>query len=181
MRKKAMLAAVSVLVMQLAAAAEVLDAAANGFTVKQTLTIKAAPDDVYRRLVKVGDWWDPAHTYSHDTHNLSIEAKPQGCFCEKWPGGGVRHMEVVFAETGKRLVMLGALGPGISLAMTGSLSIELTAAEGGTKLELTYAVVGYLVKGVNTWGPIYDRVLGEQFTRLKNYIETGDPAPKASK
>jgi uncharacterized protein YndB with AHSA1/START domain len=95
------------------AAAEVVDSASNGFTVKTTLNIKAPPDDVYRRLVQnIGDWWNPDHTYSHNSHNLSIEEKPMGCFCEKLPNGGsVRHMEVVFLVPGKMLGMTGGLGP----------------------------------------------------------------------
>jgi hypothetical protein len=31
---------------------------------------------------------------------------------------------------------------------------------------------------MNTWAAPMDSVLREQFTRLKNYIEHGDPAPK---
>ena len=66
------------------ASAEVLDSAANGFTVKTTLNIKAAPDEVYRKLVHdIGEWWNSAHTFSGDAHNLSIEDRLGGCFCEK--------------------------------------------------------------------------------------------------
>ena len=67
------------------AAAEVADSAAGGFTVKSTLTIKAAPEEVYRRLIRIGDWWNAEHTYSGDSHNLSIEEKAGGCFCENFP------------------------------------------------------------------------------------------------
>jgi hypothetical protein len=54
-------------------AAEVADSSAGGFTVKTTLSIQAAPDEVYRRLIHIGDWWDSEHTFSGDAHNLSIE------------------------------------------------------------------------------------------------------------
>ncbi len=162
------------------ARAEVVDSGANGFTVKMTLPIQAAPADVYRRLIhNVGDWWSSGHTFSGNAHNLSIEEKPMGCFCEKLPnGGGVRHMEVVFLAPGKAVVLSGGLGPLQSIAATGSMSIELSLAEGGTKLELTYAVTGYLPAGMNTWAVPVNNVLTEQLTRLKNYIERGDPAPK---
>ena len=67
---------------------DVVDSSANGFTLKTTLLISAAPDEVYRLLVhNVGDWWDSAHTYSGDARNLTIDAKPMGCFCEKLPKG----------------------------------------------------------------------------------------------
>jgi hypothetical protein len=162
------------------ARAEVIDSAANGFTVKIALQIQAAPADVYRRLIhNVGDWWNSEHTFSGSAHNLSIEEKPMGCFCEKLPnGGGGRHMEVVFVAPGKAVVLTGGLGPLQSMAATGSMSVGLAPAEGGTKLELTYAVAGYLPAGINSWAAPVNSVLTEQFTRLKNYIERGDPAPK---
>jgi uncharacterized protein YndB with AHSA1/START domain len=160
------------------AAAEVADASPNGFTVKITLNIQASPDTVYSKLVgNTGDWWDPSHTFSGDSHNLTIEAKPGGCFCEKLPdGGGVRHMEVANLAPGKQLVLTGALGPLQSLAATGSMTIRFSPLERGTKLEVAYTVVGYLPAGMNTWAAPVDGVLKAQFSRLKNYAEHGDPA-----
>jgi hypothetical protein len=58
------------------------------------------------------------------------------------------------------------------------MQIQLTPAEGGTKVEVTYAVGGYLAAGLNTWAGPVDGVLKQQFTRLKNSIEKGDPAAK---
>lgn len=160
--------------------AEVADSASNGFTIKTTMNIQAPPEDVYRRIVRnIGDWWDPAHTYSHDAHNLSIEEKAMGCFCEKLPGSGVvRHLEVISLMPGKSIVFAGALGPLQSIAAAGSMKFQLEAAAGGTKLDFTYAVVGYLPAGLNTWAAPVDSVLNEQLTRLKNYIERGNAAPK---
>src|SRR5713226_6152868 len=92
-----------------AARSEVVDFSAGGFTVKSTLTIRATPDEVYRKLVRnVGDWWSSDHTFSRDSHNLRIEDNINGCFCEKLPnGGGVRHMDVAFLAPGKTLVLRG--------------------------------------------------------------------------
>jgi uncharacterized protein YndB with AHSA1/START domain len=160
--------------------AEVVDSSAGGFTIKTTVNIKAAPDEVYRRLISnVGDWWNSAHTFSGDAHNLRIEDRTGGCFCEKLPNNGfVRHLEVVFAAPGKRIVMSGAFGPLQNLAAAGSMQIQLAAADGGTKLDLTYAVAGYLAKGMNTWAAPVDGVLGEQFMRFRNYVETGNAVSK---
>ena len=162
------------------AKSEVADASANGFTVKITLRVQAPPEGVYRRLIQnIGDWWSSEHTYSGSSHNLSIEGKAMGCFCEKLPNeGSVRHMQVVFVMPGKALGLTGALGPLQSIAATGNMEIKLSAADGGTNLEVTYAVTGYLPAGMNTWAAPVDSVLTEQFTRLKNYIERGSPAPK---
>jgi uncharacterized protein YndB with AHSA1/START domain len=160
--------------------AEVADSASNGFVVKITVNIKAAPDEVYRRIVRnVGDWWNSEHTFSHDSHNLSIEEKAMGCFCEKLPNnGGVRHMEVTYLAPGKALILSGALGPLNAIAAAGNMTFQLSAADGGTKLDVTYAVHGYLKAGMNTWAAPVDGVLSEQITRLKNYIERGNPAAK---
>src|SRR5579872_3285342 len=162
------------------AAAAVADASANGFTVKLTLRVQAAPDDVYRRIIhNVGDWWNPSHTLSGSSRNLSIEERAMGCFCEKLPNhGAVRHMEVLYFAPGERLKLGGALGPLQSMAAAEVMDIQLSPAEGGTKLEVTYAVTGYLPAGMNTWAAPVDSILTEQFMRLKNYVERGDPAPK---
>ena len=110
------------------ASGEVLDSSAGGFTVKSTIPIQASPDAVYRALVHdIGQWWDPEHTFSGDSHNLSIEEKPMGCFCEKLPNqGGVRHMEVVRFAPGKTLVMTGALGPLQTMAVAANMTIQIS-------------------------------------------------------
>jgi len=156
--------------------AEVADSGANGFTVKITSSIKAAPADVYKKLVSnIGEWWSPRHTFSGDAHNLSIEEKAMGCFCEKIPnGGGVRHMEVIYFDPGKTLRMSGALGPFQGMGAAGTLTFTFTAAPDGTKLEATYSLTGYLPQGTN-WAVATNGMLNEQIMRLKNYIETGKP------
>ncbi len=161
--------------------ADVADSAANGFTVKLAVTIRASPQEVYQRLVhNVGDWWDSAHTFSGDAHNLTIDDKPMGCFCEKLPGGGgARHMQVINADPDKMLVLTGGLGPLQSMAVTGSMTIQLGAVrDDGTKVAVTYAVTGYSPGGLNSLAAPVDAVLTQQFMRLKSFVETGKAAPK---
>src|SRR5271165_1073487 len=118
----------------------VADSSAGGFTIKLTYSVKATPAAVYDRFIhNVGEWWSAEHTFSRDAHNLSIEEKAMGCFCEKLPNlGAVRHMEVLTLIPGRMLVLSGALGPLQSLAAVGTLSLQLSAVEGGTKLDVTY-------------------------------------------
>jgi uncharacterized protein YndB with AHSA1/START domain len=150
----------------------VADSSSAGFTVKLTYTVKAPPADVYRRFIHIGEWWNPQHTFSGDSHNLTIEEKPMGCFCEKLPNqGAVRHMEVLTLIPGRTVVLSGALGPLQSLAAVGTLSVQLSAADNGTKMDVTYAVGGYLASGMNTFAAPVDSVLQDQFTRLKNNVE----------
>lgn len=178
MTAKAASAAVVLLLAPGWAVAEVVDSSAAGFTVRVTLNIQSSPDDVYRRLVhNVGDWWSSAHTFSGDSRALTIDNHAPGCFCEKLPNlGTARHMEVVMAAPGEKLVMRGAMGPLQTLAVTGVMSIQLSPDAGGTKLVATYAAGGYLPAGLNTWAAPVNSVLTEQFTRLKNFVEHGDPA-----
>src|SRR5580700_1781864 len=150
--------------------ADVVDSSAGGFVVKETITIQAAPQEVYRRIFRVGEWWNSQHTFSGDAHNLSIEEKAGGCFCEKLPTGGtVKHLEVVYQAPGKLVVMHGTLGPLQTMAATGAMQIQLTAVDSGTKLEVSYAVAGYSATGLNTLAAPVDSVLKDQFTRLKNF------------
>ncbi|HUK89836.1 MAG TPA: SRPBCC domain-containing protein [Blastocatellia bacterium] len=161
--------------------AEVADASAAGFTLRISEKIQAAPDEVYRKLThNVGEWWSPRYTYSRDSSNVTLDDRPGGCFCEKLPdGGGVKYMEVVYAAPGKLLRMTGALGPFQPLAATGSMSIQLSpAAPGGTDLQVTYTVAGYESSGLDKRASLADTVIGDQFVRLKNYVEKGTPEPK---
>ncbi|MFZ0313753.1 MAG: hypothetical protein WAL85_13680 [Candidatus Korobacteraceae bacterium] len=163
--------------------ADVMDSAANGFTIKIATVIHAGPADIYDRLVHhVGDWWSSDHTFSQDAHNLSIDDKPMGCFCEKMPNnGGVRHAEVIMVMPDKMLVMSGAFGPLQRLGATGTLSFVIVPLHHETRLEVTYAVGGYLPDGLNTWAAPVDKVLTEQVTRLKSYVETGNASPAVTK
>jgi hypothetical protein len=160
------------------AVAAVADASAAGFTVKISLTITAAPGQAYDRFIhNISDWWNPQHTFSGDPRNLSIEEKPMGCFCEKLPNGGVRHMEIIYVERGKLLRMSGLLGPLQGIGGAAVLTTSFSAAGTGTKLDATYSVSGYSAAGMNAFAGTVDSVLSDQFNRLKNYVEHGAPVP----
>jgi uncharacterized protein YndB with AHSA1/START domain len=161
--------------------ADVIDSAADGFTVKTTVSIHASPSEVYRRLVtNVGDWWNSAHTFSQDAHNLSIEERPMGCFCEKLPNQGfVRHMEVIYVQPGKTLRLSGAIGPLQTMAVSAVATFSLSPEGEGTKLEFTYRVGGYNPGGLIQMAPLVDHVWAEQIGRLKNLIETGNASGKS--
>jgi hypothetical protein len=156
--------------------AEVTDSSASGFTVKNIVYIATNSNDVYNQLIDVKKWWSSAHTFSGDANNLSIDPKAGGCFCEQLSGGGsVRHLEVVYANPGKVLRMVGALGPMQSMAVTGSITFNLSEENNLTKVEVIYTVGGYRPGGLNSLAPVVDRVLLAQLNRLKNYIEKGKP------
>lgn len=181
MRRRLSLLVLVFCLAQTLSVAEVADLGANGFTIKIVTSIHAAPADVYKKLIhNVGDWWNSQHTFSGDAHNLSIEERAMGCFCEKLPNGGaVRHMEVLYFQPGQVLRMSGAIGPFQGMGAAGALTFTLKPEAGGTNLEVTYALVGYQSQGMSSWAAPADGMLTEQVTRLKNYVETGNPAGPA--
>ena len=82
--------------------AEVLDSAANGFSVRYSTLISAGRAEVYGTAVdKISEWWSSDHTMSGDAANLYINAKPHGCFCERLgSNGGLIHLAVTFVQPG---------------------------------------------------------------------------------
>ena len=109
--------------------------ASTGFRVKLETNINAPAAKVYEALVgQIGSWWNPEHTYSHDAKNLSIDARPGGCFCEKLPnGGGVEHLRVVYVAPREVLRFSGGLGPLQASGVAGSMTWKLTGDTGGLK------------------------------------------------
>jgi uncharacterized protein YndB with AHSA1/START domain len=151
--------------------------APNGFLVKLDVSINAPAAKVYEVLVgKVGSWWNPEHTYSHDAKNLSIDARPGGCFCEKLPnGGGIEHLRVVYVAPPQVVRFSGALGPLQASGVAGSMTWKLTGAADSTRLDLSYSVGGFIPGGFEKIAPAVEAMLREQLDRLKLFVETGKP------
>ncbi len=159
------------------ASADVLDIGDGGFSIKNTVTVPVDGLKAYTTVVdQVGKWWDSAHTYSGDAANLWIDAKPQGCFCERLPDQGfVRHMAVIFAAPGKVLRLAGGLGPLQSIAASGVMTWSFKPAEKGTMVEVRYSVGGYNPAGFKELAPSVDSVLRTQLERYQRLLATGKP------
>ncbi len=160
-----------------AAQGEVVDKTASGFLTVHEATVTAPSAIVYAAFVTdVGRWWNPEHTYSNDAANLSIDARPGGCFCEKLAnGGGVQHMTVVYMTPGQAVRMAGGLGPLQGSGLAGSMTWTFSPAASGTKVAISYSVGGYMRGGFDTMAPAVDFVVGDQLSRFKNFVETGKP------
>ncbi|HEX5184691.1 MAG TPA: SRPBCC family protein [Allosphingosinicella sp.] len=150
------------------AAAAVKGAAPGGFEVESSAVVAASPASVYAMLGRPGEWWAPAHTYSHDARNLTLALRAGGCFCERLPttGGSVEHLRVVYADPGRMLRLQGGLGPLQGEGVAGSLTVTLKAVPQGTEIVMNYIVGGYLRADDANLAPIVDRVLAEQLARL---------------
>ena len=159
-----------------AARAEVVDAAPNGFQVRQEVHIAAPAAKVWASLVQPATWWDSRHTWSGSAANLSLAAASGGCFCERLPqGGSVLHLSTVHAAPNQKLVMFGALGPLQGSGAAGHLAVLLAETDGKTRLTLTYDVGGYMKGGLGAIAAPVDGVLAQQVMRLKAQVETGKP------
>ena len=149
----------------------------TGFLVKLETEVHAPPAKVYEALVtQIGLWWNPEHTYSHDAKNLSIDARPGGCFCEKLPnGGGMEHLRVVYIAPPQVVRFSGALGPLQASGVAGSMTWKLSGGSDTTRFELSYSVGGFIPGGFEKIAPAVESMLREQVDRLKMFAETGKP------
>ena len=159
-----------------AAQAEVVNTNASGFRLKSVVQIKASPERVYQAIGEIGRWWDPAHTYSGRSENLSIVLQAGGCWCESVPpGGSVQHGVVVLASPALGMIRADApLGPLQDEGVSAALLFQTKSKDGGTELTVTYNVGGardVILKAA----PGVDGVLVGAWARLKRYVETGKP------
>lgn len=159
--------------------AEVVDAAAGGFNTRHTIEIAAPRADVWFALIDdIGRWWSDDHTLSGDAGRLSIDATPQGCFCETLgPRAGVVHMTVTFVNPAVMLRLSGGLGPLGLMGTAGNMTWEFDDSETGTTLTLRYAVGGYLPQGLDQVAGAVDGVLVEQMQSLKRHVEARGSGP----
>ncbi|MCC7198281.1 MAG: ATPase [Gammaproteobacteria bacterium] len=149
------------------AIAAVVDSAPGGFTLRLEAVTAAAPGRTWDSLLRIGEWWSGAHTYSGRAANMTLELRAGGCFCERWPGGEIEHMRVALAWPEKRqLVMSGGLGPLLWKGASGALAIRISPEGQGSRITWEYRVSGYDPAGLDKLAPVVDRVLGEQLAGL---------------
>lgn len=159
------------LAMSSGAHSEVRSSSASGFEVQSVRTVKASPADTYKMLGRIGEWWNPSHSYSGKATNLSLATNAGGCFCERLDdGGSVEHMRVVQARPGKLLRLQGGLGPLQGEGVSGTLTWTLKAVPGGTEISQNY-IVGYFRGGGEKLAAPVGQVLEEQLGRLKARLE----------
>jgi uncharacterized protein YndB with AHSA1/START domain len=153
------------------AIAEVVSASPAGFEVRETVPLVVPPEAAYAAFTNIGAWWDPQHTYSGDSDNLSLALVPGGCFCERVPktGGGIEHLRVAYIEPGKRIVLTGALGPLLYEAVNGVMDVEVKTIAGGSQLTLDYKASGFAKGGADKLAAAVDQVLSAQMKRLRTF------------
>ncbi len=145
------------------AAAEVKLAAADALTIEHRFEIAATPAQAWAVLVHPERWWPAAHTWSGDPAHLSLEPEAGGCYCERWTAGSVEHARVIMALPGRLLRLRGSLGPFQEMAVTGVLTVALTARDGGTEAVVTYRLSGDPAHRLGDVAKGVDPVVREQF------------------
>lgn len=169
LRRMRYLAALGLLVAT-PASAEVVTASSNGFEVRQVVNLVVPPEIAFQSFADIAAWWDPEHTYSGKSANLSLDLTPGGCFCERLPtGGGVEHMRVTYVDPGKRVVLTGALGPLLYEATAGVMDVQVKSTAAGSQLVLDYRAAGFARGGGDKLAGAVDQVLATQMKRLRTY------------
>lgn len=155
------------------APAEVRDASPAGFTLEHEAVIAADRLTVWRAAVHgIGDWWSDAHTISGDATKLSIDPRPQGCFCETLGGGaGMVHQTVTFVNPTVMLRLTGGLGPLGLMGVSGNMLWEFFDDPAGTRVRFSYAVGGYHPEGLDALAAAVDSVIGDALVRLARFVE----------
>ena len=172
--------AASAVLTSVPAQAEVVQANANAFVVRDEATVSADKRAVWLALIAPAKWWNEAHTFSGDSANLSLMPKANGCFCERIPGtedsgtvrleGSVEHMRVILALPDQALRMQGALGPLQSEPVNGVMTVTLSEAPEGTRITFEYAVDGYMRFEVPVVSKAVDNVISQQLRRLAQLL-----------
>ncbi|NJC05517.1 uncharacterized protein YndB with AHSA1/START domain [Sphingomonas kaistensis] len=157
-------------------AAEVRSTGPDRFEIEHRIDSALPPGALYALIGQPARWWSDAHTYSGKAANLSVDLVPMGCWCERMPDGKVvTHLRVGITQPGRRLLLIGLLGPLSTVAKAGAMNWTITPKGRGSTLVMNYKVGGMSADKVAPLAPAVDGVLGEQMTRLRKTAE--DLAP----
>lgn len=170
---KSLIAAAALALSATPAAAEVVERSADHFVLRYAVVAQASPEDFIHTLEHIGEWWNPSHTYSGDSRNLSLALDAGTCFCEAMPDGSTFDHGGVYEydpETG--VLIDAALGPLRGKTTLSNWSIGWTGANRGTELVMSYVVRG---EGIGAMADGVDKVMGEQFQRMVHFVEYGEP------
>jgi len=150
--------------------AEVTEKSQYSFSLTQTVSIDASPDEVWAAFTgDISGWWD--HSFSGKPAKFFIEATPGGGFIELFDeaGNGVKHGTVIFAQRPSKLNFEGPL-PFNGMAVNMVHQVTFTPREpGGTDVKI---VVNAFGKIDPIWAEAVDGVW-EHFLveRLKPFVE----------
>ena len=149
---------------------ELVKTADDGFIVQQSVNVANDKAMVFKTMTgKVGEWWNPDHSFSGDTGNMLIDTE---CFCERWGNNMVRHLNTEIWIESSKVVMEGGLGPLKELGLGGTMIWSLASNDdAGTTVTWIYHVYGFSETSVPELATAVDGVLKEQIDRLANHLK----------
>lgn len=153
------------------ARAEIIQSSDKGFIIAHKVTVKTATTETFEVMTsRVGQWWSPDHTFSGDAGNMRIDKE---CFCERWDGNLVRHLDTVTWIKGSTVTMEGGLGPLKSLGLSGTMIWALNAnGDGSTMIDWKYHVYGFSDTDLGALASAVDGVLAKQIGRLTEALQS---------
>ena len=160
--------------------AEVTSVSDSGFALAYEETVAASAEEIYSAMTRIGEWWDPDHSWEGNPDHLYMDMKIGGCFCEKLSnGGGVEHLRLVYFAPGKEIRLTGGLGPLQGMGLGGAMVWTITPADDGNTVSWKYTTHGHAPEGtIKGLAPIVNSVQQQAFDRLIRFISTGTPEKK---
>lgn len=156
--------------LSLPASAEVIEASPAGYKLRHEATSSLSVDDMWQRLIHPESWWDPSHTYSADSSNLSLKAEAGGAWREDWPGGSVLHGTILTVVDKKMLRLDAPFGPlqssGATVIWTITLKEKDAQDGGGTLVVFDETATGGSKSALDTLAPAVDAVKQQAIKRL---------------
>jgi len=168
---------VSGLLLTQVATADVKLAAPDALVIEHRFPIAATPAQAWEVLVHPERYWPKDHTWSGDPANLSLVPEAGGCFCERWTDASAEHGRVIMAQPGRMLRFRGALGPFQEMAVTGVMTISLSAKDGGTEAVVTYRLSGDPSHRLGDTAQGVDPVIRQQFAGFAALASRTSGAP----
>ena len=168
----AALFATALLAVAAPASGEVVSRSADGFVLRFAVGVEAAPEDVVTAVSELPQWWDPAHTYTGDSANLSLAFEQGGCWCETLADGTVFQHAVVTGITADRVGMNAALGPLRDKATKAELTFGSEPENRGRLVTIDFVVEG---PGLGAMADGVNMVMDQAFDHLIHQIEYGEP------
>lgn len=153
------------------AAAEVVARTADSFTLRYAIGAEIAPEDIAPALEALPKWWDPAHTYSGSSANLSLDLTPGGCWCEKLADGTNFDHGRTVSVTPDSFVFNAPFGPMRGKTTKAELTVTWPGANRGWTPTWTMVVEG---PGIGAMADGVDAVMGAGYQRWLHYLEYGE-------
>ncbi|GHA20159.1 hypothetical protein GCM10008090_32580 [Arenicella chitinivorans] len=146
--------------------ADVIQASADHFTLRQEASSVLPPPQLWQRLIQPQLWWHPEHTYSGNAGNLSLDPVAGGVWAERWEGNSVIHGTVVNVAAGTMLRLDAPFGPLQERAVDVVWTISIQAHETGSLVIFEEVANGTNASGLDELAKAVDYVKTEAIKRL---------------